>query len=279
VARAHLARVDLRTEVRLESCDQEREVVLAGERCAGGVVTRGVRRVDERGRVHLLEGVRQDGVGEGQAREEARSDGIVAQRLTYGALAVEGLQVLVEEPNGVRVDAELRQLGRLPLGVLVLQLEVASLDAVPVVGEGESSKTITLNSGGGERLAEGRALHVLADGRVALLGAHEAKACRLGNLLGVAVERVPGRALIRLEEVLGERAPGLVGLRPEAADERGLEDAGVSDALLSIEGRAYGVFLRVVDNGVGHSLLGLSWDLTLVLDRTCSQTREAPCPT
>ena len=57
MARAHLARVDLRTEVRLESCDQEREVVLAGERCARGVVTLGVRRVDERGRVHLLEGV------------------------------------------------------------------------------------------------------------------------------------------------------------------------------------------------------------------------------
>jgi hypothetical protein len=35
----------------------------------------------------------------------------------------------------------------------------------------------------------------------------------------------------------------------------GLEDAGVSDALLSIEGRAYGVFLWIVDNGVGHSLL------------------------
>ena len=93
--------------------------------------------------MHLLHGIRLDGVREGDARKQAGTQLVVVKDVASGALEVESLEMLLEHADGVGVNAELGQLDILPLSILLLELEVASFAAEPLIGESESSKAIS----------------------------------------------------------------------------------------------------------------------------------------
>ena len=90
-------------------------------------------------RVHLLHGIRLEGVREGEAREQPSSHLVVVVDVAGGTLTVEGLEVLLGHADAVGVNAELGQLDILPLSILLLELEVAGLSAEPLVCESKSS--------------------------------------------------------------------------------------------------------------------------------------------
>lgn len=142
------------------------------------------------GRVHLLHGIRLEGVREGEAREQPSSHLVVVVDVPGGALTVEGLEVLLEHANAVGMNAELGQLDILPLSILLLELEVAGLSAKPLVCESKCSKPVANHRrvvhGGPER----DVLDMLAQVGEDLLGAGVAQAYGLGLVGGDSCDRV-----------------------------------------------------------------------------------------